>query len=160
MSNTLQVAIQDLYPDETSHCFGCGNRNSHGHQLKSYWNGGAALASFSPGPYHTAIPGFVYGGLLASLVDCHATATAAAAACHAKNCELTTDTLPRFVTAALQVDFLLPTPIGTELKLRGQAREIRERKVTVDVTLSAHDKPTVAGSVVCVLLPASMLSAD
>jgi acyl-coenzyme A thioesterase PaaI-like protein len=149
-------AIQDLYPEQTSHCYGCGYNNTHGHQLKSYWNGGAALATFTPAAQFTAIPGFVYGGLLASLIDCHATATAAAAACHAQDCELATDTLPRFVTAALQVDFLLPTPIETELQLRAQAREIKERKVIVDVKLSANGELCVSGSVVCVLLPASM----
>jgi len=153
-------AIQDYYSADTSHCYGCGYSNAHGHQLKSYWNGGAALASFTPAEHFSAIPGFVYGGLIASLVDCHATATAAAAACHAKDCELADDTLLRFVTAALKVDFLLPTPLGLALQLRGQAREIKERKVVVDVQLHAADQLRVAGEVVCVIMPNSMLTSE
>lgn len=151
-----EKAIQDYYPQQTSHCYGCGYSNPHGLKLKSYWNGGAALASFTPDARYIAIPGFVYGGLIASLIDCHGTATAAAAACHAKGCDFAADTLPRFVTAALKIDYLLPTPLGCELELRGQAREIKERKIVVDVILQADGKPCVTGEVTCVLMPASM----
>ncbi len=72
-------AFQDYYPEELSHCYGCGRRNEHGHQLKSYWDGDESVASFTPHAYHIAIPGYVYGGLIASLIDCHCTGTAAAA---------------------------------------------------------------------------------
>src|SRR3954447_18645301 len=72
-------AIQDLYPDDFAHCFGCGRNNPDGHQLKSYVEGERVEARFTPHAHHIAVPGFVYGGLLASLADCHAMATAAAA---------------------------------------------------------------------------------
>jgi hypothetical protein len=58
-------AIQDSYPDELSHCYGCGRLNLDGLQIKSVWNGHEAIARFTPRSYHTAIPGYVYGGLLA-----------------------------------------------------------------------------------------------
>ncbi|HEM61758.1 MAG TPA: PaaI family thioesterase, partial [Chloroflexi bacterium] len=74
-----QKAFQDYYPDDLSHCYGCGRLNEYGHQIKSYWDGEETVCTFLPEPYHTAIPGFVYGGLIASLIDCHSTATAAAA---------------------------------------------------------------------------------
>jgi len=75
-----EKAFQDYYPDDVSHCFGCGKLNEKGHQIKSYWDGDETVAVFEPEPYHTAIPGYVYGGLIASLIDCHGTGTAAAAA--------------------------------------------------------------------------------
>lgn len=55
-----EKAIQDHYPESTSHCFGCGYSNESGLRLKSYWNGGAARAEFLPPAYYTAIPGHVF----------------------------------------------------------------------------------------------------
>ena len=71
-------AFQAAYPDDVAHCYGCGRLNEHGHRLESRWSGDETVARFTPKPYHTAIPGYVYGGLIASLVDCHGTGTAAA----------------------------------------------------------------------------------
>src|SRR4029434_174865 len=71
--------LQDLYPDDFSHCYGCGRLNADGLHVKSEWHDGEAVARFQPAPQHIALPGFVYGGLIASLIDCHAMATAAAA---------------------------------------------------------------------------------
>jgi len=72
-------SFQDYYPDELSYCYGCGRLNEHGLQLKSYWKDEESVAIFHPKPYHIAIPGYVYGGLIASLIDCHGTGTASAA---------------------------------------------------------------------------------
>ena len=72
-------AFQDNYPDELSHCYGCGRLNPDGLQLKSYWDGEETVARFRPRSSHMAIPGYVYGGLLASLIDCHGTGSASAA---------------------------------------------------------------------------------
>ena len=66
-----EPAFQDYYPDELSHCYGCGRLNEQGLQLKSRWDGEESVAVFHPRAYHIAIPGYVYGGLLASLIDCH-----------------------------------------------------------------------------------------
>ena len=73
-------AFQDTYPENVAHCYGCGRLNEHGLQIKSYWDGEETICHFRPRPYHTAVPGYVYGGLIASLIDCHGTGTAAAAA--------------------------------------------------------------------------------
>jgi len=150
-------AIQDFYPDELSYCYGCGSLNEHGHQIKSYWDGEETLAHFMPKPYHTAIPGYVYGGLIASLIDCHGTGTAALASYRAEGRE--PDTLPpfRFVTASLQVDFMKPTPLGDELELRGKVVEIKGRKVISEITVSAKGEITARGKVVAVQMPEDML---
>ena len=84
-------AFQDYYPDELSHCYGCGRLNEHGHRLKSYWDGDETVALFEPRQEHMAIPGYVYGGLIASLIDCHGTGTAAAAAYREADREMGTE---------------------------------------------------------------------
>jgi len=152
----MRVAIQDRYPDDFAHCFGCGKHNTRGHLLKSYVDGDEVVARFKPREEHTALPGFVYGGLIASLIDCHAMATAAAAAERAAGREIGEAPSPRFVTAALNVAFLKPTPIGGELVLRARVAERSERKAVVEVELSANDVVTARGNVVAVPMPASM----
>ena len=78
-------AFQDFYPDHLAHCYGCGRLNEHGLRLRSFWDGEDSIASFTPRPEHIAVPGYVYGGLIASLIDCHGTGTAAAAAYRHQN---------------------------------------------------------------------------
>ena len=150
-------AFQDYYPEDVSHCYGCGKLNERGLQIKSYWDGEETVASFMPRPEHTAIPGYVYGGLLASLVDCHGTGTAAAAAYRAAGRELGTEPPFRYVTAALTVNYLRPTPMGVMLQLRGKVKEIKGRKVIVEITLTANNEVCVRGEVVTVQMPENML---
>ncbi len=152
-------AIQDLYPDDYSHCYGCGRLNTHGLHVRSEWNGNEAVARFHPDPWHIAIPGFVYGGLVASLIDCHGIGTAAGAAMRAAGKEPGVDPSPRYVTASLQVDFLKPTPADAELVVRGTPSEVGERKIIVDVTVSAGGQITARGRVIAAPLPKSMLPA-
>ena len=146
-------AFQDYYPDNVSHCYGCGSNNSHGHQIKTHWDGDETVTLFTPEPYHTSVPGYAYGGLIASLIDCHSTGTAAAAMCRAENRSM--DTLPpfRFVTGSLHVDFLKPTPIDGALELRGRVKEIKGRKVIVETTVFAKGIATAKGEVVAVQMP-------
>ncbi len=149
-------AFQDYYPDELSHCYGCGKNNPDGHQLKSYWDGDESVARYTPKPYHMAIPGFVYGGLIASLIDCHGTGTASAAAYRAAGREMGSLPSLRFVTGSLKVDYVAPTPQGVELELRGVAVEVKEKKVVVDITLSANGKLCAKGQVIAVRMPETM----
>ena len=111
-----EKAFQDYYPEYFAHCYGCGSMNELGHQIKSFWDGEESVCHFQPKPYHTAIPGYVYGGLLASLVDCHGTGTAAAAGYRAENRAMDTEPPLRYLTASLHVDYLKPTPLGPVLE--------------------------------------------
>jgi acyl-coenzyme A thioesterase PaaI-like protein len=146
-------AIQDHYPDELAHCYGCGRLNHHGHHLKSYWEGDETVAHFTPEAYHIAIPGYVYGGLIASLIDCHATGTAAAAAYREAGREFDSEPPLRFVTASLQVDYLRPTPLGVPLEIRGTVEKVSGRKVVVSATVSAEGEICARGRVVAVQMP-------
>ena len=149
--------IQDYYPDDVAHCYGCGRLNEHGHQIKSFWDGDETVSHFTPKEYHTAIPGYVYGGLIASLIDCHGTGTAALAAYRAENRD--PNSLPpfRFVIASLQVDYLKPTPLGVELELRGKVLEIKGKKVISEISVSANGEITARGKVVAIQMPEKML---
>jgi tRNA-Thr(GGU) m(6)t(6)A37 methyltransferase TsaA len=151
------AAIQDSYPDDLAHCYGCGRLNEHGLHVRSVWDGGETVAILTPRPYHTAIPGYVYGGLIGSLVDCHGTGSAALAAYRASGRELGTTPPLRFVTASLKVDYLRPTPMGAPLEARGRILEVKPRKVVVDITVSANGDACARGQVVAVLMPDSML---
>jgi acyl-coenzyme A thioesterase PaaI-like protein len=152
-----EKAFQDYYPDLMSYCYGCGRLNEHGLQIKSYWDGDETVCIFQPRPYHTAVPGYVYGGLLASLIDCHSTGTAAAAAYRAENRPMDSDPPLRFLTASLHVEYLKPTPLGVPLEVRGQIKEVKGRKVVVTSTLSANGIVTVRGEVVAVQVPQQLL---
>lgn len=155
-----QKAFQDYYSDQTSYCYGCGRLNEQGLQIKSYWEGEESVCVHTPRPYHTALPGYVYGGLIASLIDCHGTGTAAAAMYRAEGRAM--DTLPafRFVTASLHVDYLKPTPLGVPLQVRGVVKEIKGRKVVVSATLSANGQICARGEVVAVQMPENFLATN
>jgi len=152
-------AVQDFYPDDLAHCYGCGRLNPHGLHIRSAWDGDETVAVLVPQPWHTAIPGYVYGGLIASLIDCHGTGSAALAAYRAAG--RAPHTLPplRFVTAALKVDYVRPTPMGVPLEARGRIVEVKPRKVVVDVTVQAAGEVRARGQVVAVLMPETMLPA-
>jgi acyl-coenzyme A thioesterase PaaI-like protein len=150
-------AFQEYYPDELSHCYGCGRLNSHGLQLKSHWEGEESVALFQPEEKHMAVPGFVYGGLIASLIDCHCTGTAAAAAYRKEGRAMDTDPGIRFVTASLHVDYLAPTPIESLLEIRGIVVETTPKKTVIEARVMAGKKVCAKGKVVAVHLPESML---
>ena len=156
MSTADTAAIQDMYPDDFAHCFGCGRHNTSGHQLKSFVDGEEVVAHFMPLPHHISVPGFVYGGLLASLVDCHAMATAAAAAELAAGRRIGDGPAPRYVTASLHVEYLKPTPLGVELEIRGRIKERSERKAVVSLTVAASGTITVRAEAVAVRMPGTM----
>ncbi len=153
-----EKAFQDFYPDEFSHCYGCGRLNEHGLQIKSFWDGEESVASFSPDNRYMAIPGFVYGGLIASLIDCHCTGTAAAASYKTEGRPMDSDPPFRFVTASLKVDYLAPTPMGTPLEIRGRVIEIKGKKVIVEAKVLAGKTLCATGTVVAVMLPPTMMT--
>jgi acyl-coenzyme A thioesterase PaaI-like protein len=152
-------AFQDSYSEEGSWCYGCGRLNEHGLQIKSYWDGEESVCHFRPHAYHTAVAGIVYGGLIASLIDCHSTGTASAAAYRAEGREMGSEPLLRYVTGSLHVDYLRPTPIDEVLEIRGQVEEISDRKVIVLSTLIADGDVCAKGRVIAIKASANIMRA-
>jgi len=153
----MKPAIQDFYPEDFSHCSGCGRLNADGHQFKTRRESDETVTHFTPEPHELSVPGFVYGGLIGALIDCHAMATASAAALEAAGQEVGQAPSPRFVTASLKVDFLKPTPIGVVLEARGRIKERGDRKSVVEVEVLADGAITARGLVIAVPMPASMI---
>ncbi|MCM3359137.1 PaaI family thioesterase [Psychrobacillus sp. MER TA 171] len=151
-----KIAIQDEYPDDFAWCYGCGRLNEEGYHLKTYWNGEQTETIYQPREEHTAIPGFVYGGLIGALVDCHGTGSASLAL-HRKNGfePGSGEAPPRFVTGSLHVDFLKPTPQKVELKAIGTVEEIHPKKWKVTSEVFAGDVLCAKGEVIAVVMPAT-----
>lgn len=142
--------IQNFYPDP-SICFGCGRNNAHGLHIQSFWMGDGAVAHFMPEAHHSGYPGMVYGGLIASLFDCHSIATATAAL---YEMEGRAPGEPHIicVTGTLMVKYLKPTPLGTPLTIRSYVRSIAANKATIIGTLTADDEECASSEVIAVRL--------
>ena len=144
------TGVQDYYSEYFSHCYGCGRLNEFGHQLKTNWDGDETVTYFSSKHFQTAVPGFAYGGLLASIIDCHGTGSAALALAREQGIQLAEFNAPRCVTASLKIDYKKPTPIDITLEIRGIIREIKGRKVIVEARLIANGQVCVTGEIIAV----------
>lgn len=155
----VEKAIQDIYPDDIAWCYGCGRLNDDGHHLRTGWHGEKTITIYTPESKYMGIPGFIYGGLMASLIDCHGTGSAALAL-HRKNGHEIGDGAepPRFVTANLNVDFLKPTPQHVPLKAIGTVEEIHPKKWKVETEVYAQDTLCARGTVVLVVMPSTFLN--
>lgn len=147
------IGVQDYYAADFAQCYGCGRLNHHGHQIKTHWVVDKTVSIFKPKPEHTAIPGYVYGGLLASLIDCHGTGSASLAYSRENKIQLEAYNAPRFVTGSLKVNYLKPTPLETELRIVGTIKEVKSRKVTTEIELWANGELCVSGEVIAILIP-------
>jgi len=156
MQKEVVQAIQDDYPEDFSWCYGCGRLNDEGYHLRTGWQGEETVTYYEPSSKYIAIPGFVYGGLIASLIDCHGTGSCALAL-HRKNGfePGSGKAPPRFVTASLNVAYLKPTPQGALLKAVGKVKEIHPKKWRVGVDVFADEILCATGEVVGVVMPAT-----
>jgi acyl-coenzyme A thioesterase PaaI-like protein len=151
MTPERDQAIQDTYDDASSWCYGCGRLNDEGLHLRTFVEGEEAVTFYVPDPCYTGGRDFLYGGLVASLIDCHSTATAAAAGYAAEGRAIGSEPRLRYVTASLKVDFVAPSPVGEPLEVRGKAIEVKGRKVVVESELRARGQVCARGHVVAVL---------
>lgn len=158
MEEKVVRAIQDEYPEDFAWCYGCGRLNEDGHHFRTGWDGDKTVTIFQPEEKHMALPGFVYGGIIASLLDCHGTGSAALAL-HRKNGHEPGDGAepPRFVTASLNVEFLKPTPDLVPLKALGTVQEIHPKKWKVSAEVFAEGALCARGEVVAVVMPDTFL---
>lgn len=147
--NNLPV-IQDIYHDDLAVCYGCGRNNAHGLHIRTHWDGTHGTAHYTPRPEHTAYPGVVYGGLLASLIDCHSVGTAIAAMYQSEGRNPGEGEEIRCVTGKLSITYHKPTPLGIELVLRSHVTQLSERKAIVITELYAGDVVTVSGETIAI----------
>ena len=123
-------------------CFGCGPANELGLRIQSREaDDGTVVAEWHPRPEHEAFDGFVNGGILGTLIDCHSNWTAVAALMARDG----TDVAPSSVTSEFSVRFRRPTPSDRPIRLVGRAIDIAFDRVTVETTIEVDGTTTAIG---------------
>jgi acyl-coenzyme A thioesterase PaaI-like protein len=132
-------AIQDRYfPD--MRCFGCGPANERGLRLKSYAAGdGTYTATFTPWPEHDNGVGFLNGGIISTVLDCHSAAVVVHTA-FGHGWEPLGDAPLPYVTAGLDVRYLRPAPLTEAVSLIAEPETVSEAEITSRVRLEWDGK--------------------
>jgi acyl-coenzyme A thioesterase PaaI-like protein len=138
MGVSTNSSIQEsLYPELT--CFGCGHANPRGFHLRSYRDGDRAVAGFSPRPEHDNGFGFVNGGIIATVLDCHGAAAVMWEVAQ-RGWTGTAGAPAPFLTASFSVEFHRPTPLGPAVQLTAWPESIGPSEIIVRSELAARDK--------------------
>lgn len=138
------MALQDeWWPTMT--CFGCGPANAEGLQLKSYPQlDGSVTATFQPWPQHDNGGGFLNGGIIATVLDCHS-----AAAVHQE--AFLNGWMPAegeslaYVTAGIDVRYRRPAPLREPVTLVASTKDASEDQITSVVRLEWDGKVRAEG---------------
>jgi acyl-coenzyme A thioesterase PaaI-like protein len=113
------------------HCFGCGRLNEHGLQIKSQWEGDDVVCRWHPQPFHVGLPGRLQGGVIATVIICHALWTATATACRDERIAIEEPMRFAYSTTSLNLDFLEPIPIAGLVTLRAHVTALDAERATV-----------------------------
>jgi acyl-coenzyme A thioesterase PaaI-like protein len=134
-------SLQERYAPE-GRCFGCGPANELGLRIRSFEAAdGSVVADWQPRREHEAFDGFVNGGIIGTLIDCHSNWTGVAALLARDGGDLA----PSTVTAEYSVRFRRPTPSDRPLRLVGRAVEVGEDRVTVETAVEVDGTVTATG---------------
>lgn len=148
------IAIQDLIPG--NHCYGCGPDNADGMQIKSYWNGEESVCEYKPRPEQCAGPiQYLYGGTIASLIDCHCICTSIANYYESDGHSIGEGPQIWCVTACLTVNYLQPIRIDQPVKLRATIKDCGEKKTVVSCTVYSGGVAMAEGEVLAIRVPDS-----
>ncbi|TAL39337.1 MAG: PaaI family thioesterase [Spirochaetes bacterium] len=144
--------LQDRLPKDSGGriCFGCGADNHRGLRIKSHMEGDECVCRFTPEEHHAAFPNILNGGIIATIMDCHAIWTSVGARHRTLGYDDTGESRTMFVTKKMTVEFLKPTPMGTELEVRARVVETRGKSSRVIVELRAKDGITARAEVTAV----------
>jgi len=153
------TAIQDRIPH--NHCYGCGPDNPHGLQIKSFWDGRESVCTYLPRPEQCAGPTqFLYGGTIASIIDCHSVCTSIANYYERDGFEIGEGPAIWCVTGNLTVRYLKPIRIDKPVELRATIRECSDRKTIVDCQVISEGDVTAVGEVIAIRVPETWRSDD
>lgn len=138
MQPEVGPSIQErLYPTLT--CFGCGLANKRGLRLQSYADGEQYVAQFLPWPEHDNGIGYLNGGIIGTVLDCHSAAAVVDTADQRGWRALGDAPLP-YVTAGLDVRYRRPAPLREPVTLRAEVTAASEGEITAHVWLEHEDK--------------------
>lgn len=145
-------AFQDEPYFQGNHCIGCAPDHPHGLHIRSYWDGDEAVCTWHPREHDTAgWPGVLYGGILASLIDCHCTCTAIAAE---NESNATGPAHSWYASVSLKVEFLRPAPVNQPVHLRAHFLERTGRKSVLSCSVVSDGQECARGEVIAVKVPA------
>jgi len=130
-------SLQETYAPN-ARCFGCGPANPRGLHIRSYVQDDVVIADWKPEPYHEAFEGYVNGGIIGVLFDCHSNWTATYSLMKRKGLSAA----PGTVTAEYCVTHLSPTPSNRTLRLVSKIVDISDKKAMVETTLNVDGKIT------------------
>jgi acyl-coenzyme A thioesterase PaaI-like protein len=99
------------------------------------------VARFSPEPEHEAFSGVVNGGILGTLLDCHANWTAAWALMRAR----ASDRPPTTVTLEYAIRMRRPTPSNRPIDLRAWPVEVGEDRAAIEAEITSDGVVTATG---------------
>ena len=140
MMTPMSDSLQDRYgPDAI--CFGCGPANAKGLRIKSRPSADdpdEIVCDWQPEPHHEAFAGFLSGGIIGTLLDCHCNWTAAY---HLMR-KAGADRVPFTVTAEYAVKMRRPTPTSAPVHLSATVVESGEGRAVVEGTLTAGGQVT------------------
>ena len=152
-------AIQDRIPH--NHCYGCGAENPHGLQIKSFWDGKESVCTYTPRPEQSAGPTqYLYGGTIASIVDCHCVGTSIANYYAREGREIGEGAPIWCVTGTLTVRYLKPVRIDRPVRLRATIRDCTDRKTTLDCEVLSGGDLAATGEVIAIRVPETWRSDD
>lgn len=143
--------FQDYLPGTV--CFGCGNSNKQGLQIKSYWDGDIAKCHFQPAEHHVGWGQLTCGGIIATVVDCHSIATAMATAIRNEGRSLASEPKYLFATGSMNIRYLQPAAIDKPIEVLAQVTQIKnEKKYTVDCEVYVDNEKTADAQVIALLV--------
>ncbi len=134
-------AIQDYYPEKLAKCFGCGRTNTDGLHHKTYWDGNEGTCHFIPQKHHTGYPGVLYGGLVASLIECNSVAVSIAATCEAEGINMEKPVKLLFFTIVRSnIKFHSAVPINSEITIKTKVDSMNKKFVKIKVSIYSDNK--------------------
>ncbi|WP_232677633.1 PaaI family thioesterase [Nocardioides sp. R-C-SC26] len=143
---TTAISLQEQY-FPTMTCFGCGPANERGLRLRSFPDGETVVARFTPWPEHNNGLGYLNGGIIATVLDCHSAAAVVHEA-HLRDWPALPGAALPYVTAGIDLAYLRPTPLEAELRLEAEVTEASYEEMTARVRVVHDGKPRAEATAV------------
>ena len=116
MKRTDEMKLKPLAHSASNRCFGCGPANRTGLKLKFFVDeNGRVVSRFKAPRRFEGPPGYVHGGVIATLMD-----EAMSKACRARDVTA--------MTRQMEVEYLRPAPLRSALSLEGRHLRSDHRK--------------------------------
>jgi acyl-coenzyme A thioesterase PaaI-like protein len=146
----VRAEMQKTIDERANHCFGCGPENPQGLQLKFELREAdgviTATSLFTMTRMHEGPPGYIHGGIIATLLD-------------EAMSKLNRPLNVLAMTRSLTVDYLRPSPLHVPLRLVGKHLRRDGRKVLHSAELQAEDGTVLArGEGFFLVVDAAMLA--